>query len=279
MPVTEAVANPRPPQAQCGPPLLPRVGGGSRPQILGVFAKAEAPFIVHRGSQSCQIVPAPSVSLRCNDGGLQAMPGGQWFGVGATPLVSPCPPGGRCQGGSQHPGGREEGRQGLGVLVGAASKFAGTPQPLLQWEGLQRHPHPMFSRPPLAQHPEGVGWAGGRSRGGHVRPAQPSPFPLGKLWLPVWPSSRVCSHILPKHQGLCCPLPTRPRPGGVQHLPLAPVLPVQCRRGRTGSGAAATLVRGHAQLPGSCDAHAVQHRKRWRKAEVPCRGAGESFCF
>lgn len=41
----------------------------------------------------------------------------------------------------------------------------------------------------------------------------------------------------------------RPQPGGVQHLPAAPVLPVWCRRGRTGSGAAATPVRGRAQLP------------------------------
>lgn len=153
-------------------------------------------------------MPNPSRSL-CQSAlqcwGIQAVLGGRWRGVGATPPVSPCPQE-EGVGGQPAPLGTRGGRSGSGGVGGCSEQVMGTPR-LLQWEGSQHHPHRVFSPPPVSQHPEGAGWAGGRSGGGHVRPAQPSPFPLGKSWLPACPSSRVCSHFFPKHQGLCCPLP------------------------------------------------------------------------
>lgn len=221
MPLPEAVANPRPLQAQCGPPLLPRVGGGSRPQVLGVFAEAEALFIVHRRSPSCQILPAPSVSVRCSDGEYrQCWEGGD---VGWERLHRyHCVPQEGGVGGQPAPLGLRGGRSGSGGAGGCSEQVEGTPWPLLQWEGSQHHPHPVFSPPPLAQHPEGAGWAGGHSRGGHLCPAQLSPFPLGKSWLPACPSSRVCSHIFPKHRGLCCPLPHASSAWGSPASPRSP---------------------------------------------------------
>lgn len=278
MPLTEAVANPHPLQAQCGPPLLPRVGEGSRPQALGVFAEAEALFIVHRGSPSCQILPAPSVSLRCSVGEYrQCWEGG---GVGWERLH-------RCHrvprrevsGGSQHPWGREEGGQGLGVLVGAVSKLWGHRGSFCSGRARSTIPTACSRLLLCLSIPREQGGLGGAAEGGTSVLLSRAPSPWGSHgFQPALPAGSAATSS-PGTRGFAAPFPTRPQPGGVQHLPRALVLPVLCRRGRMGSGAAATLVRGRAQLPTAVTPMLCSTGSGGGKQKCHAVVRGGGFCF